>query len=57
MSTGTAKLEGVTVMVVKVVMVVTVRAEEALGSQHYDPVLYLSLQAPLTIGHLSSRQV
>lgn len=42
MSTGTAKLEGVTKMVVKVVMVVMVIAEEALSSQHYDPVLYLS---------------
>lgn len=54
---GTAKLEGATVMVAKVVMVVMVTAEEALGSQHYGPVLYLPLQAPLTIGHLSSRQV
>ena len=44
-------------MVVKVVMVVTVRAEETSSSQCYDPALYLSLQAPLTIGHLSSRQV
>ena len=39
------------------VMVAVVIAEEALSSQHHDPVLCLSLQVPVTIGHLSSQQV
>lgn len=39
------------------VTVAMVMAEEALSSQHHDPILCLSLQAPLIIGHLSSRQV